>query len=39
MLFYERRVKKPIKIVVSDKSEGNYYDENTRENIKLIPYH
>jgi hypothetical protein len=42
MLFYERRVKKPIKIVVpaeQAQDKPDYvFDEKTNEHIKLIPY-
>jgi len=50
MLFYERKVKKPIKILVpeaeleksreSESSAGRevYYDEKEKEHYKLIPY-
>lgn len=42
MLFYERRIKKPIKIVVpDDEIKANLdaiYDEKTKEYIKYIPY-
>lgn len=38
MLIYERRVKKPIKIVVSEPGDGVYFDEITKEHIKLINY-
>lgn len=42
MLFYERRVKKPIKIVVpADQATNNpdvVYDEKTKEFIKYIAY-
>lgn len=42
MLFYERRIKKPIKIVVPNseiKGEADLiYDEKTKEYIKYIPY-
>lgn len=42
MLFYERRIKKPIKIVVSPEAAQNQpdiiYNEQTKEHIKLISY-
>lgn len=42
MLFYERRVKKPIRIVVPAEEAANQtdvvFDEKTKEHIKLIAY-
>ena len=38
MLFYERRLKKPIKIVVPEKTSDSVYDEKTKEHIKYIEY-
>lgn len=41
MLFYERRLKKPIKIVVPPEqalAQGVVYDEKTKEHIKYIAY-
>jgi uncharacterized DUF497 family protein len=42
MLFYERRVKKPIRIVVSAEAAASQpdviFNEATKEHIKLISY-
>lgn len=42
MLFYERKIKKPIKIVVTAEAAQNQtdviFDEKTKEHIKLISY-
>jgi hypothetical protein len=42
MLFYERRLKKPIRIVVPPESASSQtdvvYNEQTKEHIKLISY-
>jgi len=42
MLFYERKVKKPVKIVVPkeevEKHEDLVFDKETEEHIKYIPY-
>jgi hypothetical protein len=42
MLFYERRIKKPIRIVVSPEAAATQpdviFNEKTKEHIKLISY-
>jgi uncharacterized DUF497 family protein len=42
MLFYERRLKKPIRIVVPPEAASSQtdvvYNEQTKEHIKLISY-
>jgi len=38
MLFYERRLKKPIKIVMPEASSDTVFDEKTNEHIKFIAY-
>lgn len=42
MLFYERRIKKPIRIVVPAEAAASQpdvvYNEQTKEHIKLISY-
>lgn len=38
MLFYERRLKKPIKIVMPAETPDTVYDEKTKEHIKYIAY-
>ena len=38
MLFYERRKKKPIAIVVPEAGEDTVQNEKTGEHIKMVPY-
>lgn len=38
MLFYERRLKKPIKIVMPEATLDTVFDEKTNEHIKFIAY-
>lgn len=38
MLFYERRLKKPIKIVMPEATQDTVFDEKTNEHIKFIAY-
>jgi hypothetical protein len=38
MLFYERRLKKPIKIVMPEATPDTVFDDKTNEHIKFIAY-
>lgn len=41
MLFYERKVKKPIKLLVGPEEANQpdvVFNEKTKEHIKLVPY-
>lgn len=38
MLFYERRKKKPIRVVAPEAAADTEFEEKTNEHIKLVPY-
>ena len=38
MLVYERREKKPVKVLTKKEEEGAIYDEEKEEAYKLLPF-